>query len=190
MADELGEILPTLTKKAIQPATEQNGVQHDDVQFEAVNYISILPFTVKAIQEQQVIIEEKEERISKLEEEMREMKEQLALLMEKSNRVPTTDVTVGFAHNSAGTEGTKLHQNRPNPFRQLTTFTYTLGNGGSVDLSIYSMEGVFIETVISGSQEKGEHKVEWDSKDVPNGMYFYILTVDGVEWVKKAIRLQ
>ncbi|MCF8461510.1 MAG: T9SS type A sorting domain-containing protein [Flavobacteriales bacterium] len=86
--------------------------------------------------------------------------------------------------------GKQLHQNRPNPFRDMTTFSYSLANAGKVELNIYSMEGMFIKTIANGLQQKGEHKVEWDSKDMPNGMYFYILTVDGVEWVKKAIRLR
>ena len=202
IAQDLELVLPSLVSASVQPAKiDAKGiVEHEAVNLKGVNYIELIPFSIAAIQEQQEMIEEKEDRIVILEKEverlavveaeMAEIKEQLALLIEHGQAGVKTDVTVGFADNSRASHRTELHQNRPNPFRQATTFSYTLGTSGKVELSIHSMEGVFIETVVNNYQEKGDHKVEWDSKDLPNGVYFYILTVDGVEWVKKAIRLQ
>ena len=201
IAQELEAVIPELVSNIEHPAklSDKGEVVAEGLSYKGVNYIGLIPFTISAIQEQQTMLEDKEQRIVSLEKEVQrlalveqavsEMKQQLAVLLEQGSSSTEMEVTVGFADNIHA-EKTELHQNRPNPFRDLTTFSYSLGSSGKVELNIYSMEGVFIETITSAYQEKGEHKVEWDSKDIPNGMYFYILTVDGMEWVKKAIRLQ
>lgn len=201
IAQEVEEIIPDLVKVVHHPAkyNDEGNVLHEAFDYKAVNYTGLIPFTIAAIQEQQQIIDEKEERIKALEKEVERLaqleqnveriKEQLAVLNTRMEQTEVMDVQVGVIGQPENGK-TELHQNRPNPFRQVTTFAYTLGKEGKVELNIYSMDGVFIENVINRFQEKGEHKVEWDSKEIPNGMYFYILNVDGVEWVKKAIRLQ
>ena len=50
--------------------------------FKAVNYIGMIPVTVKAIQEQQVIIENLENKVSALEDEIKQIK---ALLQSNLN---------------------------------------------------------------------------------------------------------
>ena len=200
IAQEVEAVLPNVVKEFVQPKeTGLNGEEYEAVRFKALNYTGFIPFLTKAIQEQQEMIEEKEarivvlekevERLASIEAEIAGIKQQLNELAERRLNATDTDVQVGIV--GSDTKGqTELYQNQPNPFRQNTTFFYTLGTTGNVELNIYSMDGVFIDNAVRANQHKGEYKVEWDSKDIPNGMYFYILTVDGVEWVKKAIRLQ
>lgn len=200
IAQEVESVLPIAVREFVHPKEiDRNGVEHEKLRFKALNYIQVVPFLTKAIQEQQEMIEEKNERISKLEleverltqlkQDVERIKEQLAVLDTRMEQTEVIDVQVGVIGEPESGK-TELHQNRPNPFRQVTTFAYALGKEGKVELNIYSMDGVFIDNVVNRFQEKGEHKVEWDSKEIPNGMYFYILNVDGVEWVKKAIRLR
>jgi hypothetical protein len=205
MADEVQKLLPTSVKSTLQPGKEINGNESESVEFLAVNYSSIIPFAVKAIQEQQEIIEqqsnelvEKEERISELEREVAtlqdlatkvaNMKEALEELAAVQNDA-THHSVVADVPNSGPENKTELFQNRPNPFRADTEIRYTLGKEGHVDLSIYNVDGRLIINLVDTYETSGAHTIVWKNNDVPNGIYFYILSVDGVEYVKRAVRL-
>ena len=197
IAQDLEEVIPELVKDIKHPAkyNDKGDIEYEAMEYKGVNYTGLISFTIAAIQEQQEMIEEKEarivvlekevERLASIEAEIAGIKQQLNELAERRLNATDTDVQVGIVGSDTKVQ-TELYQNQPNPFRQNTTFFYTLGTTGNVELNIYSMDGVFIDNAVRANQHKGEYKVEWDSKDIPNGMYFYILTVDGVEWVKKA----
>lgn len=77
IAQEFAEVLPTLTKDSRQPAIEKDGQSHPAVDFKALNYIGLIPFLTKAIQEQQAIIEAQEARLLALESEVGSIRERL-----------------------------------------------------------------------------------------------------------------
>ncbi|MBI5218677.1 MAG: tail fiber domain-containing protein [Bacteroidia bacterium] len=85
---------------------------------------------------------------------------------------------------------TELYQNRPNPFTVKTTFTYTLGKTGFVELEIHSELGMFITKLVNSNQSEGNYSIDWDTADLAPGIYFYSLKVDGMLWVKKAVRIK
>ena len=69
-----------------------------------------------------------------------------------------------------------LYQNYPNPFNAATTISYQLPITSHVELSIYSITGQKIETLISEQQQAGYHRFEWDGSDMASGVYFYRLS--------------
>jgi hypothetical protein len=71
-----------------------------------------------------------------------------------------------------------LAQNYPNPFNAQTTISYTLPQKGPVTLSVYNLLGQRVATLFEGVQQAGEHKVVWDAKGAPSGVYFYRLAAD------------
>jgi len=71
-----------------------------------------------------------------------------------------------------------LHQNYPNPFNPLTTIEYELPTASQMDLSIYSIHGQKVATLVSEKQPAGIHKVEWDASKFSSGVYFYKLLTD------------
>ena len=85
---------------------------------------------------------------------------------------------------------TTLSQNTPNPFRYRTQFEYYIGEAGYVELVIHSPEGKLIATLTDERQPEGSYTVNWNTSDLAPGLYFYTLKVDGVEWVKKAVRIK
>ena len=85
---------------------------------------------------------------------------------------------------------TALEQNKPNPFRYRTQFEYYIGEAGHVELLIHSPEGKHIATLADERQPEGSYTVNWETSDLSPGLYFYTLKVDGVEWVKKAVRVK
>jgi hypothetical protein len=87
----------------------------------------------------------------------------------------------------------KLSQNYPNPFNPNTVIVYYLPDVGyqpaEVELTIYSVLGRVVRTLVKARQHPGEHRVVWDGKDdqgndVASGIYLYRLRVSGIEFVR------
>jgi hypothetical protein len=69
----------------------------------------------------------------------------------------------------------RLQQNFPNPFNPATVISYELRVRGSVVLSIFTMLGQKVATLVNGPQEPGMHEVRFDASGLSSGMYFYRL---------------
>ncbi len=90
----------------------------------------------------------------------------------------------------------RISQNYPNPFNPETTIEYALDKPENVKLTIFSLYGQMVRTLVSGVQPAGTHAVRWDGKDergkpVSSGTYFYQLQSErGREVVKKALLIK
>ncbi len=74
-----------------------------------------------------------------------------------------------------------LGQNYPNPVKSNTEIYFGLTKKSEVDINIYNLKGQLIEMVIQGSFDPGYHSVNYSIKNLPNGIYFYKMSVDGVD---------
>jgi hypothetical protein len=54
---------------------------------------------------------------------------------------------------------------------------------------ILTQGGQHIDTLVDGLMPKGEYRIVWNASHLPAGLYFYTLEADGVELVKKAVKL-
>jgi len=70
-------------------------------------------------------------------------------------------------------------QATPNPSQGETTFGYNLENAANVNLSIFNMTGQLISEVVSENQAAGTHQATWLATDLPNGVYFYTVMING-----------
>ncbi|MYA23111.1 MAG: T9SS type A sorting domain-containing protein [Gemmatimonadetes bacterium] len=73
-----------------------------------------------------------------------------------------------------------LAQNFPNPFNASTTIAFQLALPSQVELSIYSISGQRVSTLISDSLPAGHHRLQWDGHNdrgepVASGAYLYQL---------------
>jgi len=86
--------------------------------------------------------------------------------------------------------------NHPNPFNPSTTVSFTIQEQSAVDITIYSIKGQKIKTLVNSVLDNGIHSVVWngnDDKDDPvsSGVYFYRLLVnDKIESTKKMLLLK
>ncbi len=72
--------------------------------------------------------------------------------------------------------GYQLEQNYPNPFNPTTTITYTLSSRQRVTVSIYDVLGRNVRTLFNGEATAGKHRVVFDGRGLPSGVYIYRLT--------------
>jgi photosystem II stability/assembly factor-like uncharacterized protein len=66
----------------------------------------------------------------------------------------------------------ELSQNYPNPFNASTAIRYQLSAVSQVEMSIYSLLGQRIATLVSSKQSAGSYNVEWDGAEYSSGVYF------------------
>ena len=80
-----------------------------------------------------------------------------------------------------------LYQNYPNPFNPETKIEYSLHSNFHVILKVYNILGEEIATLIDQEQPAGNYVVEFQSKNLSSGVYFYRLQVGNYSTVKKMI---
>ena len=73
-----------------------------------------------------------------------------------------------------------LDQNFPNPFNSDTVISFSLPRQAAVDLSIYSLTGQQLATLVRGTRTAGQYTVAWDGRDeegqaLASGVYLYRL---------------
>lgn len=88
-----------------------------------------------------------------------------------------------------------LYQNYPNPFNPTTEIRYDIPGNEQVRLEIYNTLGQKVRTLISGMQEAGMHKVQWDGCNnagikLSSGIYVYALSAGKHHAVKKMILIK
>ena len=83
-----------------------------------------------------------------------------------------------------------LNQNYPNPFNPTTTISYQLPITSHVELTIHSINGQKITTLVSEQQQAGNYRFEWDGGDLASGVYVYQLQTNDFTASKKLILLK
>ena len=88
-----------------------------------------------------------------------------------------------------------LLQNYPNPFNPETIITYELPKTTLVRIEIYNSLGQKVNTLLNDKKTAGTHKITWNGRDsaghpVPSGIYFYRLSTDSQQLVRKMLLLR
>jgi hypothetical protein len=66
-----------------------------------------------------------------------------------------------------------VFQPYPNPFNNITTISYTMANPGRVNLSVYSITGQKIATLVDSPMAAGTHSAVFDGSNLASGIYLY-----------------
>ena len=73
----------------------------------------------------------------------------------------------------------------PNPFKESVTITYKLPEPATITLQFYNSHGQLIQSIENRKKPAGSHKLEWNGKGVPSGVYYCKLigkTITGKEF--------
>jgi glucose/arabinose dehydrogenase len=90
----------------------------------------------------------------------------------------------------------ELYQNYPNPFNPNTIIKFEVNSTSTtlsnreVRLVVYNSLGQEIKTLVNERLQAGTHEVEFDGSNLPSGVYYYRLTVDGASIEKKMVMMK
>ena len=89
-----------------------------------------------------------------------------------------------FSNNESLPIKYSLSQNFPNPFNGFTTIKYGIPQFGQMELSIYSLQGTKIQTLVNQTLIPGEYEVQWNGHNAigqrqSSGIYIYSIIADG-----------
>lgn len=192
IAQELELVLPELVSESVHPAKldDEGNVLFEEIQYKGVNYIGLIPFTIQAIKEQQAIIEEKEERISKLESEMEALKTQVAQLVETGGVITNEENSTATATelNAQVRDLPVLSQNAPNPFTENTSIRFYLPKGSNTgSIKVFDQNGAIVR--MFSLKGEGTGSIEIEGGSMAAGNYYYSLVVDGYQVDSKTLVL-
>ena len=88
-----------------------------------------------------------------------------------------------------------LDQNYPNPLNSGTAIAFDLPYGETVDLTVYTISGQKVATLVQGTRAAGYHQVFWDGRDetgavLASGVYLYSLQVGDQLETRKMLLLR
>jgi hypothetical protein len=91
-------------------------------------------------------------------------------------RRPISEMITGLEHNDMHAPDFTLDQNCPNPFNSHTIIEYSLSLPSHVSLFIYNTLGQTIALIDEGIKPSGRYLINFDSTDLPSGIYYCKLT--------------
>jgi hypothetical protein len=151
IAQEMKEVYPNLVNF------------DEDAGLYGINYISLIPELVKAMQEQQTTIENLQKEIAQLKSGEISIKKREMITPEPNNAATSS-----------------LSQNRPNPFSESTVIEYSIPNATKqAMICIYDMNGTQLKCYTL--DQTGNGSITINGNEINAGMYLYALIVDGQE---------
>ena len=73
----------------------------------------------------------------------------------------------------------------PNPFTNEVSISFEITNKAIVSLEIYNLKGQLISVLVNENKPQGKHKVTFNAKHLPGGIYFCVLkTESGIQTLK------
>jgi polyhydroxybutyrate depolymerase len=100
------------------------------------------------------------------------------------------DPSTGVLENLVVPAGFVLKKIYPNPFNAKTTISFSLLQPERVTLKVFDQLGSEVAVLLEGNVRAGEHTVTFDSKDLPNGVYFFKIKAGIFADAKKLVVLR
>jgi len=84
----------------------------------------------------------------------------------------------------------ELHQNYPNPFNPKTTFTYDVGVEADIEISVYTVLGQKIATLVNERKPIGQYTVDFNANGLASGVYICRMKIDYMFLERKMVVLR
>jgi hypothetical protein len=113
----------------------------------------------------------------------------------KSDYSAQTSVQTGVVEQGGIPTEFALGQNYPNPFNPSTDIRFALPNEEQVRITIYSVSGIELKTLVNARMSAGNYSVRWDGTNstgehVSSGVYLYRIQAGSFTAVKKMVMLK
>jgi hypothetical protein len=83
-----------------------------------------------------------------------------------------------------------LQQNFPNPFNPSTKISWKSPASSWQTLKVFDVLGNEIETLVNGEKPTGSYEITWFAGNLPSGVYFYQLRMNGFVATKKMVLMK
>ena len=80
--------------------------------------------------------------------------------------------------------------NIENPIRDNTKVSFTLSKESNISLKVYNMLGQIMTELTIGKYNVGEHAIEWNTENIPTGIYFINLSTGQLRKIQKVVILK
>ena len=87
-------------------------------------------------------------------------------------------------------DGFKLFQNYPNPFNPTTNIQYSIASEQFVILNVYDTLGKVVKSLVSEEKPAGTYDVQFSTRDLPSGIYFYKIQAGNFIQTKKMVLMK
>lgn len=167
-ADQLQALVP---QAVMDPATEQKVDEEGNLRKvegdKMVNYSTLVPVLIKAIQEQQERIEQDAQTTAQLMEQIAELQEAVTALQDGKQSKKTI-----FENSGQESDKGMLFQNEPNPFGESSNIRYFIPEGTTnASLELYGIDGKQIKRIpIEGT---GMGQITINASELPSGVLSY-----------------
>lgn len=81
-------------------------------------------------------------------------------------------------------------KNLPNPATDYTIISYQLPERSHVEINMADVNGQLVQTQINETQPAGKHLLQWNTSNLPAGVYFYTLKTDNALNTQKCVILK
>lgn len=109
----------------------------------------------------------------------------------------SVDVTLDLEAiaNAAPPAATRLLPAMPNPFRASTAIGFDIAGGGETTLSIFSVDGRLVRTLVDAALPPGAYRLAWDGRDesgrtVSSGIYLLRLVTPDLTSARRVVRIR
>jgi hypothetical protein len=77
--------------------------------------------------------------------------------------------------------------NYPNPVKSYTTFSFSLAEKSFVSIRVFDARGIEVAAVVAEEMSEGNHVLDWCSKGLKPGVYFYCYQTENTKSTKRII---
>ena len=76
-----------------------------------------------------------------------------------------------------------------NPVTGSAVISFSLPSAGAASLMVYDLSGRVVQRLVDSVMQPGEHSVNWNTRDLPSGVYMYRLESSGGSVIRKCMVL-
>jgi len=84
----------------------------------------------------------------------------------------------------------ELAQNYPNPFNPSTTITYGLPEAAHVKIALFNVLGEQVDQIVEGLHAKGRHTITYAPRNLPSGVYFYMMQAGEIKLTRRLVLMK
>ncbi len=170
ISQEVEKVLPELVQEAKHPVKENGKIVRFE-SYKGLNYDGFIALLTKAIQEQQVQIEELRNQLTQ----------------KSTNQVLVVNETANPAEaKEMASKAYMLAQNVPNPFTSSTIIKYIIPENKTAMIAVFDLNG---KMLLQFPNLKSASQITINGSTLQAGMYLYSLLVNGQEIITKKMIL-